>query len=386
MKRFLIFPILFFTVFSALNAQSKVKKSKVIFNDSISQAVHQIIKKHAQISLEEDIIDALSIGILYNGVHFMEHYGDLKLGESSKPNHQTIYEIASVTKTFTGTLAAQAVLEGKISLEEPINKYLPKEYDFSNLNYEGSPIQIQHLLTHTSRLPSNNKGFKDIPKGLSEKKRAEIYFKNEQRQTKALFFQYLSEVQLDTLPGTRFNYSNFGTNLMAYILEKAYEKPFQDLIHQEIIQKAGMNETTFRLNEAETQRLAIGYDGAGFPMRPLPLANTLWGAEGALKSTLPDMIKYIRFQMNEQNPIVKEAHRKIYEIDPDYWIGYFWWTIHNGNQDLHFRHDGGALGTRNVLLIYPEAKIGISIFTNKATEGVFENLSKLAKAIYIDLK
>lgn len=310
MKYLLITQLLLITVFSNLEGQEKAKHSDIIFNDSISRAVHQIIEKHAQVSMQDPVIDALSIGIHYNGVSFMEHYGTLELGKLHKPSHKTIYEIASVTKTFTGTLAAQAVLEGKLSLEEPIDKYLPKSYD----------------------------------------------------------------------------YSNFGTNLMAYILEKVYQKPFQELVTEEVIEKAHMQETKFHLFSKDKKYLAIGYERTGLPMPPLSLANTLWGAEGALKSTLPDMMKYISYQMNHQNPIVKEAHRKIYEIDNNYWIGYFWWTIHNMDQDLHYRHDGGALGTRNVLLIYPEAKIGISIFTNKATEGVFENLSKLAKAIYKDLK
>ncbi|MFT5617409.1 MAG: hypothetical protein ACI85I_000628 [Arenicella sp.] len=105
-----------------------------------------------------------------------------------------------------------------------------------------------------------------------------------------------------------------------------------------------------------------------------------------LKSTLPDMLKYISYQLNPRKPVVAEAHKKMYEIDTDYWIGYFWWAIENNNHDFHYRHDGGAMGTRNILLIYPESNIGISIFTNKATDGVFENLSELGYSIYRDLK
>ena len=362
------------------------KQNGVIYNDSIGKAVHQIIAKHAEISLADSVIDALSIGVYMNGVSFTNHYGELEKGKGNMPSNHTRYEIASVTKTFTGTLAAQAVLAGKLRLEEDIQDYLPSKYDFSNLNFEGKPITIRHLLTHTSGLPANNKGFNKLPKGLSQAEQAKIYLVNEKKQTKEAFFQYLSEIVLDTLPGTRFHYSNFGTNLMGYILERVYETPFQELVMNTVIRKANMKETKFQLTEEETKLLANGYNGNGEQMAALPLANTLWGAEGGLKSTLPDLLSYMQFQLNQENRVVQEAHRKCYEIDTDYWIGYFWWIIENMNHDTHYRHDGGALGTRNIMLLYPAANIGISIITNKATEGVFENLSSLGYGIYADLK
>lgn len=358
----------------------------VIYNDSIGKAVHEIINRHAAISLQDSVIDALSIGIYINGVSYTKHYGELDQGKGNAPTNQTRYEIASVTKTFTGTLAAKAVLAGKIRLNDPIQQYLPQGYDFSNLQFEGTAITIQHLLTHTSGLPANNKGSDQFPENLSELEHAQRYLENEKRQTKALFFQYLSEIVLDTFPGTSFTYSNFGTNVMAAILEEVYGSPFQDLIQQHVIQTAHLKSTTFHLNDEEMPLLANGYNGSGEQMPFLPLANTLWGAEGGLKSTLPDLLQYMQFQLNQQNLLVREAHRKLYEIDTDYWIGYFWWSIENLNHDLHYRHDGGAMGTRNIMLIYPEANIGISIITNKATAGVFENLSTLGYDLYNDLK
>ena len=114
--------------------------------------------------------------------------------------------------------------------------------------------------------------------------------------------------------------------------------------------------------------------------------KTLWGGEGALKSTIPDLLKYAQFQLDDRNQMAKEAHKSIRELDTNYWIGYFWWIIGVKGKNLHFRHDGGAAGTRNVLLIYPESGIGISVMTNVVGPQIFNNLSKLGKGIYNDLK
>ncbi len=328
-------------------------------------------------------MNALSIGVLMNGKNYIEHFGELVPGSGIKPTNETIYEIASVSKTFTGTLAAKAVLEGRLTLEDDIRLYL--NGDYANLAYRNNPIQIQHLLTHTSGLPSNNKGFESLPSGLDFTEMAKLVNEIEKRQTKGMFFQYLSEVSIDTLPGIRFNYSNYGANLMAAILENVYDVPFQELVEKEIIDKADMISTSFHLSERDKKRLAPGYNERDEKMHHLSLASTLWGAEGAIKSTLPDMLKYARFQLDMQNKMAVESHKKIKELDTNYWVGYFWWIIGEDGKNLHFRHDGGAAGTRGVLLLYPESEIGIYAVTNVVGEKIFDDLSRLSKGVFRSL-
>lgn len=352
--------------------------------DSTLLTIKSSVDRHAQEFLKDSIIHAVSVGVFYKGKTVSSHYGELDKGQGNLPNDQTMYEIASVTKTFTGTLAAKAVLEKKLNLEDDIRQYLAGQYP--NLAYKKQPIRIKHLLTHTSGLPANTQGIADIPTNLSWAERTRKVQAIEKKQTKKMFFQALHQVEIKTLPGTHFNYSNFGTNLMGAILEKVYKKPFQELIRDEIIAKAAMKNTKFHLNNEEKKRLASGYDEQGNLMPHLTLESSLWGAEGALKSTISDLLKYVQFQINEKNLIAKEAHKKIKELDKNYWVGYFWWIIGAQGKNLHFRHDGGAPGTRNVLLIYPESKIGISVVTNVVGPQIFDQLSKLGKRIYHDLK
>ena len=91
------------------------------------------------------------------------HYGTMDKKTMQLPDNQTIYEIGSITKTFTGTLLAQALLDKKISLDDDIRKYLPEKYP--NLEYENQPILVKHLANHTSRLegfPTDIESKKDL--------------------------------------------------------------------------------------------------------------------------------------------------------------------------------------------------------------------------------
>ncbi|WP_271784496.1 serine hydrolase domain-containing protein [Aquimarina algiphila] len=381
--------ILFFIFFSCKSQNKKIKsvvincnKSIEIYSDSIGKHVKQIIDKNAQKTLKDPLINSLSIGLYVNNVSYTFHYGELTKGKGDTPTNKTIYEIASVTKTFTGTLASKAVLEGKLNLEDDIQRYLPQTYP--NLEYKGDPIKIKHLLTHTSGLPGGYEEMNEISSNLSEIEFNNTYLKLENKQTKEKFFKDLSKINLTEKPGNTFNYSNFGSNLMGYILEKVYQKPFQQLIISKIIEKQHMYDTHFHTPRDKRNRLANGYL-LGKPRPETNLAKTLWGAEGALKSTTTDMLKYIRYQF-KNDAIVKESHKKLYEIDTDYWIGYYWWNIKNQNHDVHYRHDGGISRAKNVLVIYPEKKIGISIFTNESAISVNQELSNLVYNIYNELK
>ncbi|MGD1946789.1 MAG: serine hydrolase domain-containing protein [Croceivirga sp.] len=370
-----------------ISCGTKNKNTEGVTNIETSADTHQfkieqIVNEQAEKILQDTLINALSIGVYQEGNMYTFHFGELTKGKMDKPNDRTLYEIASVTKTFTGTLAAKAVLEDRIQLDDDIDTFLPKSYE--NLKYQDTPIKVKHLLTHTSEIPGGFLGMPEINRDLTEIEFNDIVTNYENSRTKDLFLRDLSKLALNALPGTRFNYSNAGTNLMGFILERVYAKSFQELIEEEILGKAGMNDTYFHVPESEEYRLANGYL-LGEPRPATKLAETLWGAEGALKSTLLDMLNYIQFQF-DNGKMVEESHRKLYEIDKEYWIGYFWWVISNQNHDLHFRHDGGISRAKNVLVIYPESKIGISVFTNQSSATINNSLSKLTYDIYDNLK
>ncbi len=119
--------------------------------NTINDDISRTIVKNGRKFLKNKNINSVSIGIYKDGQVYTEHFGEIEKSKSNLPNDETIYEVGSVTKTITGYLVAKAVLEEKIKLEDDIRLYL--KGDYSNLEYNKTPIKVKNLLTHTSGLP-----------------------------------------------------------------------------------------------------------------------------------------------------------------------------------------------------------------------------------------
>lgn len=320
--------------------------------------VENAITKNALQLLEDKRFHSVSIAVLKDGESTIKHFGELTIGKGNKPNDSTLYELASVTKTFTGYIAAKAVIDQKINLDDDIRIYLSESYP--NLEFKGEPITIKHLITHTS-------GFPNMP------------IKSENKEA---FFEGLKLIKIETKPGEVYSYSNTAPELTAYILEKVYQKPFEELITEFVLKPNKMNQTKFTLNENDRTRLVKGYNDKNELM---PNFNrTLWGGISGLHSTAPDLVKYMKLQLDPSNLIVNESHKKLYQEGSDFWAGYHWYIIENDNQ-LIYRHHGGIYGMQNWLVIYPKQNIGISILTNTSFNETGEILEKVVDQLYNDI-
>ena len=192
--------------------------------DSLKEKISLQLDK---LLLDEEI-ESLAVGIIAGEKEYQIYKGTLINGQ--KPNAQSLYEIASITKTFTGSLAARAVLDGKLELEADIRDYLPG--DFPNLEYEGTPISVKNILTHQGGIPRmfpNQPNLFDDPDFNTLPDQINALQKD---FSKEAFFEELAQVQLDTFPGINFAYSNAGANLMGYILEAVYQKDYADLLDE----------------------------------------------------------------------------------------------------------------------------------------------------------
>ncbi len=322
------------------------------------QNVENAISKNALQLLEDKRFHSVSVAVLKNGQSTIKHFGELTIGKGNKPNDSTLYELASVTKTFTGYVAAKAVLDKKINLDDDIRIYLDEAYP--NLEFKDEPITIKHLITHTS-------GFPNMPP------------KSENKQA---FFEGLKLIKIETKPGEIYSYSNTAPELTAYILEKVYQKSFEELVIEFVLKPNKMNQTKFTLNENDRTRLVKGYNDKNELM---PNFNrTLWGGISGLHSTAPDLVKYMKLQLDQSNPIVNESHRKLHKEGSDFWVGYHWYIIENDNQ-LIYRHHGGIYGMQNWFVIYPKQNIGISILTNTSFNETGEILEKVVDKLYDDI-
>lgn len=355
-------------------------QSKNITNRRIDP-IRFTIEKNAHSLLIDPKINSVSIGIYKDGDVYTGHFGELDRGIGNKPTDRTIYEIASVSKSFTGTLVAQAVLDKKINLDDDIRKYL--DGDFQNLEFDNNPIKIKHLITHTSGLPrSLPKSIDALFENIDEKLPFRIY-DVEKKYNKTLFFSDLQRITIDAIPGTSFNYSNADTELMAYILEKVYEMTYDHLLQKFICKTAGMTDTKVNLSSEELTRLANGY---GETNKLVPhFANSLWGAGGGIKSTTADLIKYMKFQLDSNNRAATESQQLLFSKN-DIQMGYLWPIINNSEYGIYYNIHGGAFGTQNLFLVIPKYKLGISIITNQSGPDTHGKLLNLLNDLLTDIK
>lgn len=330
---------------------------------------------NAQLFLEIPEINSISIGVYKDGKTYTGYYGEVDPGKNTAPNDNSIYELASVTKSFTGILAAQAVLDKKITVDDDIRTYLDGTYP--NLEYNNRPILIRDLLTHSSEItrelsqPLTKLFSSDATK---EDKEA---IKNYDR--KALF-KDLQNFELDTIPGTRYQYSPvLGPEIMALILERVYNKSYSELLDIYILSKANMTNTQMTLDASKNQKLMNGYNDEGERVDPVFIPMTAAGA--GLKTTIPDMIKYMTYLLESDNAVIKEMQKPLFfDTEDEDQYGYFWMLTEG------FRHRGGTKGNTNWLIINPEINAGFTVMFNTNGNKTGNLLNGIASRILDDLE
>ncbi len=349
--------------------------------ETTKEPIQLSMDSYADSLLMDSMIHSASIVVYKDGEEYTGHYGELDPGKGNKPNDQTIYEIASVSKTFAGALAAQGVIDGKISLDDDIRDYL--KGDFPNLSYNETPIRVRDLLTHTSRLPRFLPvSMNDLMTDFNEELPFKIH-EIEKNYSKEQFFKDLREITIDTIPGTTYEYSNADTELMAAILEEAYGKTYEELLDEKICAKAGMRDTKIALNDEQKRRLANGY---GMTSKLTPhMESRLWGAGGNMKSTTADLLTYIKLQLGTENEGIVKSHEVLKEWETTK-TGYYWPIDESPEDGVYYRHHGGAFGMQNWFFIAPKYNIGISIITNQSDMETGNKLWDTMNGIFEEIK
>jgi len=335
----------------------------------------------------------VSIGIALNGATRTFHFGRLTAGRPTPPTDATIYPIASITKTFTGVLLAQAVLERRATLDDDVRKFLRGHYP--NLEFQHHPIRLKDLLDHRSGLPFL---LPDVPQGLPDfahhatpwTARVASLELNYRRSD---FFADLHNVVLTAIPGENVSYSNAGATLLGYILEDIYGKPFEALLRERILQPLGMADTSISQTPEEVSRTARGYNAKGVLMPEAPRAL---GAAAGMKSTITDMLTYAAWGAAEQDPAIRLAHKPVVTVPPQvtglkypYMTGLNWQEI-----DASTGHDarrliwqsGGMDGFASYCIEEPELHLAVVALFNEADFSTAQVQQELVNAILIGLE
>jgi len=335
------------------------------------QNIEGFINEQAKLYMQSQQHVGLSIGIIQNGAMHTYHYGSVRKDSQSLPTDTTIYEIGSVTKTFTGLLLAHAVMEKKISLQDDVRKYLDTTYTKWMNPYE---VKIIHLANHTSGLPKNVPAFKSA--------NAEDIIKQFHHFSENEFLQSLNGITLNVEPGKQYSYSNADVQLLGIILQKVYSMSYADLLEKYITRPYNMPDTKLTINAGDHKQMVTGYDSSGNAM---PQAN-MWKAipeAGYLKSSTRDLLNYLQANMDTKNDTVMLAQQTTFthtdEDDND--IGLYWFIDKRPDGYTQVNHAGGTFGCTSYCMMIPSLKTGIVCLTNDAAPRTEHALKVLANNI-----
>jgi CubicO group peptidase (beta-lactamase class C family) len=335
------------------------KQGLAATSNPLQSATDKKVDSVARTYIQKANTVGLSIGVFKDGKISLYNYGETARGNGTLPTANTIFEIGSITKTFTSTLLAYYVNEGRVKLTDPITKYLP---DSVAANPELKAITLLTLSNHTSGLPT-------LPDNLAaHAKDGQNPYKD---YTKQLLFSYLKTCKPNIKPGEQYAYSNLAVGLLGTILERVSGKTFEQMVTEIITQPLQMSSTAEHLTPLLKQRFTTVYNEDG-------VQTPAWGFDalapcGALRSTVNNLLIYARANMVKTNTKLSKAFELTHQItfNKDVKIGLAWHIITVNNVDYVF-HNGGTYGSSSFLAFNTEKNISIVVLSNcgESTDNV----------------
>lgn len=280
-------------------------------------------------------------------------YGTFSKEDTRAVDENTLFEIGSITKTFTGILLADMHLKGEVNKDDPLEKYLPKGVKVPE--YDGTKITLMSLSVQNSGLPRMPINF--VPKD-AQNPFAHHTWEN--------IYEVLNQYKLTRKPGEKFGYSNLGVGLLGHALVLKTGKSFEELVTERILGHLEMNDTKIILSDEYLKRTAIPLN---YGLTPAKLWDfQILGAAGAMKSTAMDMIKYLKANMGiTESPLVEAmalSQKDLIETGrPGDRIGFNWFTTEAKGTKIIW-HNGGTGGFRSFAGFSKEKGVGVVVWTN----------------------
>ena len=315
--------------------------------NAIGQSIEEKIKQ--RVTYEET--PGIVVGIYENGTVQYYSFGVANLETKEAVTPTTLFEIGSITKTFTCSMAAILSLNQQLSFSDPAQKYLPQKIVLPEHN--GKIITIEHLATAHSGLPR-------MPLNFQPKDPSNPYL--DYREEELTYF--LSHYELTRDPGSEYEYSNLGMGLLGFILTQVSEKSYSKLVAELITQPLNMNHTFISGMRSE-KPLASGY------VDKIPMKAWTWNDQsvitgaGGIVSNAEDMMKFMVAQLNAATPLAKAfalTHQPRASAGKMK-IGYGW---HLRDENMVW-HNGGTGGFRSFAGFDQSKNKAIVILTNSTT-------------------
>jgi CubicO group peptidase (beta-lactamase class C family) len=230
--------------------------------------------------MQEYHVPGVAAAVLRDGQEYTAGFGITNVEAPVPVDANTLFQIGSITKTFTATVALRLMEAGKLDLDAPIRKYLPDLKLRDEAAAAGATLR--HLFSHTGGWLGDY--FDDTGSG-------------DDALTKIV--ANMAELPQFTPLGETFSYNNAGFYLAGHVIETITGKSYEANVKELVFDPLGMDNSFFYANDAISRRVAVGHsvhDGKPVVARPWALARAAHAA-GGIASTVTDMLKYARFQL-----------------------------------------------------------------------------------------
>jgi CubicO group peptidase (beta-lactamase class C family) len=287
---------------------------------------------------------------------------------------RTLFEIGSISKTFTALALARLAVSGAVRLDQPLRELVPG--DTTVPERDGRSIELVHLACHTSGLPR-------LPRGMLP--RALFWTRDPYAGCTAdMVLGGLRRTRLRSVPGHRFHYSNLGGGLLGLALARHTGRDYDTLIQEQICAPLGLTDTRVVLDQERAARLAPGHSRTGGP-RPRWRMAALAGA-GGLHSTVPDLLRFARAQFGDGPGELAEAialtHDTSHREDGQPTVHPGWISPRPPGNPSGTRvlfHNGGTGGYRSLLAVAPERRTAVALLSATAVPVDHTGLDLLAE-------
>ena len=295
-------------------------------------------------------IPGVSVAVVKDGeVVLAKGYGLANVEFGVPATEDTVYQLASVTKTFTATAIMLLVRDGKLSLDDKITERL------TDLPEAWKEVTVRHLLNHTSGIKSYT-STKDFHKSMRKD-----YAQRE-------IIELVAKEPLEFQPGEKWNYNNTGYFLLGMLIEKVTGKPYGDFMDERVFKPLDMTHTRINDLRAIIPNRAHGYDWDGKELKNGEYVSpTQPFAAGMLVSTVNDLMKWDA-SLARQTLLDEPSLERMWKatlLNSSEEAGYgFGWETSKVNGHRRVSHGGGIPGFSTELSRFPDDKLTVIVLTN----------------------
>jgi CubicO group peptidase (beta-lactamase class C family) len=308
-------------------------------------------RQQIQQRVAHDINPGIVVGIIdANGVRY-HSFGRKSVTGGEPVDEYSVFEIGSISKTFTGIILADKVLKGEVKLEDRLQELVPPGVEAPTRN--GQSIKLIHLANHTSALPR-------LPANFNPANPANPYADYTEEQ----LYDFLDTYVLTRDIGSQYEYSNYAMGLLGHVLASRANKTYETMLSDAICEPLGLGNTRVVLTPEMRRNLAIGHS-AGMEVENWDLP-VLAGA-GGIRSNTVDMVNYLAANMGSQEtalyPAMQLSHKNSRRPGDTPEVGLGWHIMDLGDMDIIW-HNGGTGGYRTFIGFERGGDTGVVVMSN----------------------